>query len=114
MTVFRMCRVLLLALFPLAAAADSTQARCDVYPRGEDHTDNSAVCTFSQRQGFVTIRRADGVVHELRPVGDLPGNFHDAQGRTVYRQSGLGSAGLIFRFPDESVYVYWQMPADDK
>ena len=25
----------------------------------------------------------------------------------MYRQSGLGKAGLIFRFADESVYVYW-------
>jgi hypothetical protein len=47
------------------------------------------------------------VVHDLTPVGDSPGNFQDQDGRAVYRQSGLGDQGLIFRLPDESVYVYW-------
>lgn len=90
-----------------SAAADSTQARCDVYPKGSDHTDKMIPCTFAQRQGYVTITREDGVTHDLSPTGDAVGNFRDQQGRTVYRQSGLGDQGLIFRFPDESVFVYW-------
>ncbi len=89
------------------ALADSVEARCDIYPVGEDHTDNSGPCVFSQRQGFVTIAREDGVRHELTPRDDTPGNYTDEQGRAVYRQSGLGRSGLIFRFPDESVFVYW-------
>lgn len=93
--------------------ADSTRARCDIYPAGEDHTDTMIPCTFSQRQGYVTIRRDDGITHELSPMGDTPGNFRDQHGRTVYRQSGLGDQGLIFRFPDESVYVYWSTAALD-
>lgn len=64
-------------------------------------------CTFSQRQGFITITRSDGVTHDLSPVDDTPGNFSDQDGRAVYRQDGLGDQGLIFRFPDESIYVYW-------
>ena len=100
--------LLALALaFPGAAAADSASARCDIYPVGEDHTDAVLPCTFSQRQGFITITRDDGVVHDLSPEGDTPGNFRDQHGNRVYRQSGLGDQGLIFRFPDESVYVYW-------
>jgi hypothetical protein len=98
------------------AAADSTEARCDVYPAGSDHTDQMMRCTFSQRQGYVTIDRADGVTHDLSPVGDLPGNFRDQNGDAVYRQSGLGDQGVIFRFPTESVFVYWSTaglePAD--
>ncbi len=31
----------------------------------------------------------------------------DQHGNPVYRQSGLGDQGLIFRLPAESVYVYW-------
>jgi hypothetical protein len=89
------------------AVADSTKARCDVYPAGSDHADKMIPCTFGQRQGYVTITREDGVTHELEPVGDTPGNFNDQRGRRVYRQSGLGDQGLIFRFLDESVYVYW-------
>jgi len=46
------------------------------------------------------------VTHELAPVGETPGNFRDQQGRPVYRQSGLGDQGQIFRFQNESVYVY--------
>jgi hypothetical protein len=93
------------------ALADSSDARCDIYARGQDHTDQMIHCRFSQRQGYVTIAREDGVTHELEPVGDEPGNFRDQQGRTVTRQSGLGDQGLIFRFPDESVYVYWSTAA---
>jgi len=87
--------------------ADSVEARCDIYPRGEDHTSVSIPCGFSQRQGFVTIDRSDGVYHDLKPAGSEPGNFSDQDGRPVYRQSGLGEHGLVFRFPDESVFVYW-------
>jgi len=88
-------------------AADTTDAVCVVYPAGSDHTDVMIPCTFSQRQGYITITRSDGVTHDLDPVGNTPGNFDDQQGHPVYRQSGLGDQGLIFRFPDESVYVYW-------
>ena len=104
----RLAPLLALAiLLPVSAQADATEARCDVYPVGEDHTDVVIPCTFSQRQGYITIRRSDGVVHDLSPQDDTPGNFSDQDGNRVFRQSGLGDQGLIFRFPDESVYVYW-------
>ncbi len=64
-------------------------------------------CVFSQRQGYITIRRSDGVKHDLSPVADVPGDFRDNEGHPVYRQSDLGDQGLVFRFPNESVYVYW-------
>ncbi len=95
------------------AVADSTEARCDIYPAGEDHTDVMIPCRFYQAQGHVVITRSDGVEHDLMPVDDAPGNFTDQDGNTVYRQSGLGDQGLIFRFPDESVYVYWNTAAID-
>lgn len=40
--------------FSAVAAADSTEARCDIYPKGDDHTDVIIACTFSQRQGNAT------------------------------------------------------------
>jgi len=95
------------ASWTLPAAADWTEARCDIYPKGEDHASSMIPCTFGQRQGYITITRSDGVTHDLEPVGDKPGNFRDQHGNKVYRQSGLGQAGLIFRFPQESVFVYW-------
>ena len=50
--------------------ADWTDARCDIYPAGQDHTDIMIPCTFGQRQGYITLTRDDGVTHELSPVGD--------------------------------------------
>lgn len=101
----------LAAVWTSITAADWTDARCDIYPRGEDKAAAMITCTFGQRQGNVTITREDGVTHELSQVGDVQGNLRDQHGRTVYRQSGLGDQGLIFRFPDESVYVYWNTAA---
>jgi len=105
------------ASWTISTPADSTDAVCEIYPKGEDHTDVMIPCTFGQRQGYILITRSDGETHDLSPVGDTPGNFTDQDGRKVYRQSGLGDQGQIFRFPDESVYVYWNTkmlePADE-
>ena len=103
--------VLLLALTAATSFADSTQARCDIYPAGSDHTDKMIGCRFSQRQGYVTITRDDDVTHELTPVGDQPGSYHDQHGYPVTRENDLGDYGLIFRLPTESVYIYWNTAA---
>lgn len=102
-------RVLSLPALLLAASsfADSTEARCDIYAAGSDHTEKTIGCRFSQRQGYVTITRDDGVTHELTPVGDEAGRYHDQYGRPVTREDDLRDQGLIFRLPTESVYVYW-------
>ena len=68
-------------------------------------------CRFGQRQGYVSITRSDGVSHELSPEGEAPGEYRDQNGRRVHREDGLGREGLIFRFPDESVYLYWSIAA---
>lgn len=103
--------VITVAIWATPAVSDSTDARCDIYPAGSDKVEKMIPCTFSQRQGYITITREDGMTHDLAPFGDTPGNFRDQDGRTVYRQSGLGDQGLIFRFPDESVFVYWSTAA---
>lgn len=105
--------VALLAGWALPSAADSTQARCEIYPKGSDKLEKMAPCTFGQRQGTITITREDGVTYDLSPVGDTPGNFRDQDGHAVHRQSGLGEAGLIFRFPKESLFVYWDNAASE-
>ena len=99
--------VLLASVWAVSVSADWTDAACEIYAKGSDHTDVLIPCTFGQRQGYITITRSDDVTHELSPVDDSPGNFVDQDGHSVYRQSGLGDQGLIFRFPEESVYVYW-------
>lgn len=98
---------LLAAGLTASARADTVEARCDIYPSGSDKASAVLGCSFSQRQGHVHIRRSDGVDIDLRPVGDGPGRYVDAQGRPAYRRSGLGPRGQIYRLADESVYVYW-------
>jgi len=98
---------LLVLLISPTAMADWTDARCDVYPKGEDHTDVSIACVFSQRQGYINIDRSDGISHDLSPQDDGPGHFRNQKGEDVYRKSGLGEAGQIFQFSHETVYVYW-------
>jgi hypothetical protein len=99
------------AAWAIPCSADWTEARCDIYPKGSDRLEKMIACTFGQRQGAVTITRSDGVTHDLEPVGDSPGNYRDQNGRPVYRQSGLGSQGQIYRFPDISIFVYWDTSA---
>lgn len=89
------------------AQADSTEAACVIYPAGSDHATTTIPCRFYQAQGHVVITRSDGVEYDLAPDAATPGNFTDQHGKRVYRESGLGDQGLIFRLPDERVYVYW-------
>ncbi|MFB2875345.1 hypothetical protein [Floridanema aerugineum] len=91
----------------LAAKADTVTARCDVYPKGEDRATSTGPCTFSQRQGFVSIQLENGRRYELRPVGNQPGNYQDQNGQRAFRQSGLGDKGQIYRLANQSIYVYW-------
>lgn len=96
---------ILVALAP--AKADTTTARCDVYPRGEDTATSSDTCTFSQRQGYVTIRLKDGTTYELTPSPSQANAFTDQNGRPGTIEDDLGTAGLIYRLADVSIYVYW-------
>jgi hypothetical protein len=89
------------------AAADSTTARCDIYPAGEDTASASVNCRFYQAQGHVVITREDGPEYDLSPVEGEYARYTDQRGKPVTREDGLGDAGLIFRLPDESVFVYW-------
>lgn len=89
------------------AHADTVNARCDIYPLGEDRASAVTACTFSQRQGAVGIQLENGRRYDFAPTGNQPGNFVDRNGDAAYRQAGLGDRGLIFRLADESIYVYW-------
>jgi len=91
----------------LAAKADTVEARCDIYPRGQDRASAVVPCTFSQRQGAVGIQLQNGKRYDLSPVGNQPGNYVDRNGQAAYRQTGLGDKGQIYRLADESIYVYW-------
>ncbi|MEX0270539.1 hypothetical protein AB3R30_15455 [Leptolyngbyaceae cyanobacterium UHCC 1019] len=89
------------------AKADTVNARCDVYAKGQDRAKSSGSCTFSQRQGAVGIQLQNGKRYDLRPVGSNPGNYRDQNGKAAYRQAGLGDKGQIYRLANESIFVYW-------
>lgn len=107
------CVAFLLGLAAGPVFADTADASCEIYPAGSDKLDRMVDCTFSQRQGNVLIRLEDGTEYDLQPVGDTPGNFRDSNGDAVYRQSGLGELGQIFRFPKISIFVYWERRDQD-
>jgi hypothetical protein len=98
----------------VAVNADTVNARCDVYPKGEDRATSSGPCTFSQRQGAVGIQLKNGKRYDLRPVGNQAGNYRDQNGRAVYRQASLGDKGEIYRLYSESIYVYWDTAPYDR
>lgn len=91
----------------LIAHADTAQARCDVYPRGEDTASSFGTCTFSQQQGDITIRLEDGTTYELSPDPNRADTYIDQRGRTATRENALGMDGTIYRLVDVSIYVYW-------
>ncbi|GGI87899.1 hypothetical protein GCM10007978_27050 [Shewanella hanedai] len=88
--------------------ADTMKSRCDIFDKPQGELITSTPCTFSQRQGHISIYRDDGVNYHLSPVEQANlGTFEDENGKWVYRQSGLGSSGLIFKMPSEYLYLYW-------
>ena len=93
--------------FAVSVKADTVNARCDVFPKGEDRATSSGPCTFSQRQGAVSIQLENGRSYDLLPSGNRPGNYRDQNGDAAYRQAGLGDKGQIYRLATESIYVYW-------
>ncbi|WP_373481133.1 hypothetical protein [Geminocystis sp.] len=89
--------------FSSIAQADTINSRCDIYPKGEDKASGVVNCTFSQRQGFITIQREDGVTYELTPK-QANNKYTDQNGNSVIRE--IDGNTFIFRFKNESVYVY--------
>ncbi len=106
-TAIVMFLVSLFVTAPTPAVADWLDSRCDIYPSGSDQGNDPVPCVFSQRQGNVTISLPEDIYYDLTPTGESPGSYLDANGKSVYRQSGLGEAGQIFRFEDKTIYIYW-------
>ncbi|MCP9926693.1 hypothetical protein [Cyanobium sp. CH-040] len=89
------------------ALADTVQARCDVYPKGEDRAKSSGLCSFSQRQGFVGIELKNGKRYDLSPNAQQPDGYTDRNGRAVTRELLEGNRGQVYRFKEKSIFVYW-------
>jgi hypothetical protein len=89
------------------AYADSALATCGFSETESNPPAKTSPCTFSQQQGAIYISIDGGESFDFQPVGDLPGNFLDANGRAVYRRSGLGEQGQKFMLPGRFLFVYW-------
>ncbi len=104
-----MATLLTLGSFCVAAPmyADTVQARCDVYPKGEDRATSSGLCTFSQRQGYVGIQLKNGSRVELTPDAVKPNTYIDQNGKPARREIMEGKLGQVYRLATQSIFVYW-------
>ncbi|QUJ70553.1 hypothetical protein KDD30_18580 (plasmid) [Photobacterium sp. GJ3] len=87
--------------------AETTDARCDIYPRGAKQPIGQYLCVLSEYHGYVSIRRGDGVQYDFHPSRNQPGKYRDGQNRPVSLRGDLGKKGVIFELTHESIYVYW-------
>jgi len=89
------------------ALADTVQARCDVFPAGEDKATSSDLCTFSQRQGFVSIQLKGGQRVELKPNESTPNAYFDGRGEPARREILDANRGQVYRLEKQSIFVFW-------
>lgn len=106
LTLNRIVSGLLLGLMSVPAWADTAAARCEFAPKAKAQAKLDLPCQFSQRQGTISVSRADGVRHEFSPQ-DAPGRFKDEAGRPVLRKAGLGARGQQFQLADGTLRVLW-------
>ena len=93
---------------PVVAAKNQYPNRCEVYPKGKKQPSSTLDCSYSQHQGGVHLDLSNGTSYSLQPVGSKPGTYINmANNEKVYRKSGLGSKGVIYQFPRESIYLYY-------
>ena len=88
------------------ALADTVQARCDVFPAGEDKATSSGLCTFSQRQGFVAIQLKGGQRIELKPNESTPNAYFDGRGEPARREILDANRGQVYRLENQSIFVF--------
>jgi len=84
------------------AQADTTTATCELKKEGEVKKNASGTCTFSQRQGYVDIRLANGAEYSLSPL-DQPNEYKDAKGRKVNRT--VSGDTQVYKWDDKKITV---------
>ena len=87
-----------------AALADTAEAMCEMRKDGETKQGATGPCTFSQRQGYVSIDLRNGQRIELSP-GDKPNHFKDEKGKTVVRT--VTDSGHEYKSEGKKVIVRW-------
>ncbi|WP_411876137.1 hypothetical protein [Vulcanococcus limneticus] len=97
----------------LPVLADTVDARCDLFPAGKDRAPSSGLCTFSQRQGYVTIRLKNGQTIERKPNESTSNAFFDSQGEPARREILDAKRGHVYRLATQSIVGFWD-PASYK
>ncbi len=87
-----------------AALADTTEAMCEMRKDGETKQGATGPCTFSQRQGYVSIALRNGDRIELSPA-DKPDHFKDEKGKTVVRT--VTGNGQEYKWDGKKLIVRW-------
>jgi hypothetical protein len=87
-----------------AALADTAEAMCEMRKDGETKQGASGPCTFSQRQGYVSIDLRNGDRIELSPA-DKPNHFKDEKGKTVVRT--VTDNGQEYKWDGKKLIVRW-------
>lgn len=84
------------------ARADTAAATCEVRAEGKVNKQATGPCEFSQRQGYVDIKLANGVTHSLSPE-DKPNQYKDEKGRKVARS--MKGQDQVYKWGDKNVIV---------
>ena len=104
-TVMLMATLGSLAVWLLPASADSTQAECDMVRHGKRDAEDSGLCQFSQRQGYVTIRLKSGKVFELSPASKAR-LFKDRDDKDVTLDAADANSST-YKWDNKRIVVYW-------
>ncbi len=85
-----------------AAAADTADAMCEARKDGDTRKGASGPCSFSQRQGYVSIDLRNGETWELSP-GNKANHYRDQKGNQVVRTVEGGDH--IYKWPHRKIIV---------
>ena len=86
-----------------SARADIIEARCNVYPKGENQAGFEDFCTVSHRQGNITITLTNST-YELTPSATEANTYIDQYGRLATREE-IGLLGFLYRLADAYIHV---------
>lgn len=90
------------ALSTMSVSADTAEAMCKVYQRGDAKHGKSGPCDFAQRQGYVRIDLRNGESWDLSPT-NRANEFRDQEGRKVTRS--FEGDEQVYKWPHATIFV---------
>ena len=108
MMAIAMLNALAIAGWAATVRADTTDAMCEAYEHGDKRKNASGECSFSQRQGYVTIRLRNGESLDLSPA-DKPNVFRDQKGKKVVRK--MDGYNHVYKWEHKTINVSFPPPS---